>query len=218
MNSMREDGQPENRARCIMLGMKPQQLARLLDVDTSTIRRWAREDFRQFLSPLGQGMNGGHRSFSDQDARIIAWIALMRRQNMPPKDISATLHAAQLAGWRDLPSLPGGIADGEPVALVPREAVEERVRALEEQFRLRIETYLNERAVLQENFARERAALQAKIDDLKTEAARERQRAETEGQRADEAQRTLAKLQADWFALSRQYIDLIAQLSISRNK
>lgn len=163
-------------------------------------------------------MNGGHRSFNDQDARVIAWIALMRAQNMPPKDISATLHAAQAAGWRDLPSLPGGIADGEPVALVPREAVEERVRALEEQYRLRLETFKNESAALKEQHERDRAALVAQIDALKAEAQRERQRADSERQRVAEAEAQLREMYKELFAMNKRYGDLLIQLAVNPNK
>src|SRR5690349_19009996 len=101
--------------------MKPYEIAKLLDVAPTTIRRWARDEYREFLSPMGQGINGGHRSFSDQDARIITWIAIMRGQNMPPAEITAILRSAQAENWRNLPELPGGMVSGEPVAMVPRE-------------------------------------------------------------------------------------------------
>jgi DNA-binding transcriptional MerR regulator len=129
----------------IMIAMKPQQLAKLLNVAPNTVRQWAREDFYEFLSPTAQGGQGAHRSFNDIDARILAWVALMKAQNLPVNEIRMTLKTAQSNGWRDLPPLPGGIVNDEPISVVPREAVEERVKALQERYEIHLQTVIKER-------------------------------------------------------------------------
>jgi DNA-binding transcriptional MerR regulator len=129
--------------------MKPQQLANLLNLSPHTIRKWAREDFTEYLSPMGQGGGGIHRSFNDTDARIIAWIALMKAQNTPLNEIHLTLKAARSNDWRDLPPLPGGMANDEPIAVVPREAVEERFKALQERYETQLKIIAKERDELQ---------------------------------------------------------------------
>lgn len=116
--------------------MKPEELAKRLKVTSATLRNWAAKDVTQFLSPLAQGQNGARRSFNDQDARILGWVAQMREQNLPLADILATLRDAQANNWRGLPDLPG--APEDEVALVPREAVEERVNALKEKYELQL--------------------------------------------------------------------------------
>ncbi len=125
--------------------MKPQQLARLLNVSAVTLRRWAGKEFAEFLSPSAQGASGSKRSFSDTDARILAWVAMLKAQNTPNKDIVATLRSAQANNWHNLPPLPGGMADGEPIPVVPRAAVEERVKALQERYEDQLQIVLRER-------------------------------------------------------------------------
>src|SRR5450432_596531 len=102
----------------IIAFMKPHQLAELLHITPATIRRWAREEYTEFLSPDAQGGNRLHRSFSDPDARVIAWIAQMRAQNMLPANITLALKRAEDGNWRDLPSLPGSAPSDESVALM----------------------------------------------------------------------------------------------------
>src|SRR5690349_17559740 len=106
--------------------MKPQRLAVLLNISAPTLRHWAGKEFAEFLSPLGQGQNGARRSFSDLDCRILAWVSTMKGQNMPLVDIVTTLRNAQAHDWRGLPPMPG--VQSDEMAVVPREAVEERFR------------------------------------------------------------------------------------------
>src|SRR5579871_3890356 len=116
----------------IIAFMKPHQLAELLHITPATIRRWAREEYTEFLSPDAQGGSRLHRSFSDHDARIIAWIAQMRAQNMLPANITLALKRAEDSNWRDLPPLPGSPPSDESVALMPVEAAKARIDALQE--------------------------------------------------------------------------------------
>src|SRR5260370_25461160 len=117
-----------------MSAMKPQQLAQLLKVAPNTIRKWAGKDYAEFLSPSGAGFNGAARTFSEQDARILAWVAEMKARNTPAQEILDVLREAQRDSWRILPALPGGMANDEPVALMPVEAAEERLRALRDRY------------------------------------------------------------------------------------
>jgi len=151
--------------------MKPQQLSKLLDITSSTLRRWAGEEYKEFLSISGQGYNGAHRSFSDQDARIIGWVAMMREKNTSPTDIHATLKSSQANDWRDLPPLPrGGFIEGEPIPVVPREAVEERFVAFQEKYETQIAAIAAERDKLQTELLEKQRELETKQRDL--EAAR----------------------------------------------
>lgn len=115
--------------------MKPNELAKLLNVPTSTLRRWAGKEYADFLSPSGVGNNGAQRSFTDQDARILSWIALMRAQNQPPAEIVAQLRAARETNWQTLPPFQG-MEDNVAVALIPREALAEQVKALADKYDL----------------------------------------------------------------------------------
>jgi DNA-binding transcriptional MerR regulator len=125
--------------------MKPQQLARLLNVADVTLRRWAGKEYAEFLSPSAQGNVGARRSFSDTDARILAWVTAMKAQNMSIQDITATLRAAKEDNWRKLPPLPGGLAGDEPIALMPVETAEERVRALQDRYEMQLRSVIKER-------------------------------------------------------------------------
>lgn len=151
--------------------MKPQQLAKLLNVADSTLRLWAGKEYAEFLSPTAQGPNGARRSFGDTDARILAWVALMRAQNTPMEDIRNVLRQAQSNNWHNLPPLPGGMAVDEPVAMVPREAVEERLRAVQDRYDLQLEAAKKER----EELLTQRSALQERLSKTELENAELRQ-------------------------------------------
>jgi DNA-binding transcriptional MerR regulator len=145
--------------------MKPQQLMKLLDIAPTTLRRWSGEEYGEFLSPNGRGVNGAHRAYTEQDARILSWVKVLRAENVPPDDIITTLRSSQASNWRNLPALPGGFAHDEPIAVVPREAVEERVRGLQERANLEIDTLKREMAQIE----KERDRLQRRVDTLENE-------------------------------------------------
>ena len=123
--------------------MKPHELASRLGISPVTLREWVRESFGEFLSPAAQGANGTKRSFSTLDAQILTWIAQMKAENVPSTEITINLRKAQAEGWRALPPLPP--TEEEMIALVPREAVEERIKALQEQTRLQVAALEKER-------------------------------------------------------------------------
>src|SRR5690349_9666884 len=98
-----------------MASMKPTQLAKLLNIDPATLRVWAGREFNEYLSPSAAGINGARRTFSETDARIMAWVAILKAQNTAPNEIRLTLKQAQADNWRDLPPLPRGLIGDEPV-------------------------------------------------------------------------------------------------------
>jgi DNA-binding transcriptional MerR regulator len=158
--------------------MKPQELAKRLHIADVTLRRWAREEYADFLSPSARAAtNSARRAFTDQDSRILAWVALLRDSNTPHAEIIATLRATQADNWRNLPPFPS--TSNDEIAVVPREAVEERVRALQERFSLELQAAQKERNALERelrSIERERDLVQAQIAELKAENAELHQR------------------------------------------
>lgn len=154
----------------IIADMKPQELANLLKVDPATIRRWAREDFREFLSPNAQGGNSLHRSFDEHDVRVLAWVARLRSQNIPTANITDTLRSAQANHWRDLPPLPGE-AEQESIPLMPESTALAKLDAAEAQHQQEIRAIIKERDAIAERLSKmemENSRLQAKNDELTT--------------------------------------------------
>lgn len=139
--------------------MKPTELAKLLDISPVTLRRWAGQEYAEFLSSSGAGQNGARRTFDDTDSRILALIAEMKAHNASGKEITLALQSARSENWRNLPPL-RGMTGSESVELVSREAVNERLQALRAQYeivvqerddlRLRLDTTLHEKSGLQE--------------------------------------------------------------------
>jgi DNA-binding transcriptional MerR regulator len=148
--------------------MKPQELAKRLNIADVTLRKWAREDYAEFLSPSAQSATkSGRRSFSDQDVRVLTWIAQLRDDNTSPDEIRTTLRSAQQNDWRDLPPFPA--TTGDEITLVPREAVEERFKALQERFDLQVQALVNERDALATQLSASRAEnaeLRARLDNI----------------------------------------------------
>lgn len=153
--------------------MKPQQLAKLLNISPVTLRHWCSSEYGEFLSPTAQGSNGAKRSFTDLDARILSWVAAMKEQNMNTSSILITLRNSKSQNWKDLPALADSALLSEPVEMIPREAVEERIRALQDKFETRLAT-LNERITTLERengkLLTENAELRAELINLTRES------------------------------------------------
>jgi DNA-binding transcriptional MerR regulator len=147
---------------------RPQELADLLNLSPATIRKWASEDYGEYLSPTGQGGQGARRSFTEHDARIIAWIAVMKRENIQAKDILATLKTCQDANWKSLPPIPQATMEGSPIAVMPREAVEEKLIALKEHYELQLVAIQKERNQLQDELVTKQRELDLKSSELET--------------------------------------------------
>lgn len=86
--------------------MKPEQLAKRLNITSAAIRKWTGTDFREFFSPSAAGIKGTRRSFDERDARILAWIAQLKEKNTPTHEIQTILRNAAQRNWQDLPPLP----------------------------------------------------------------------------------------------------------------
>ena len=68
------------------------------DVQPNTIRQWSRT-FADFLEPGANPPNGKTRTYSDDDARVIALVAAMRQDNRPYEAIRAALAAGDRGQW-----------------------------------------------------------------------------------------------------------------------
>ena len=165
-----------------MTMLKPKQLADLLGITDATLRTWVGDgEFAAFLSPQARGGKGARRSYDEQDARILAWIAQMRASNTTRDDIVDTLRASQADRWTDLPPLPRGGAGNAQIAVMPREAVEERFLALREQYDLQLKAVVVEKERLQAELTEVRGeltksqgvntTLQTKLTELSTKEA-----------------------------------------------
>lgn len=153
---------------------KPQELAELLNLSPATIRKWASEEYGEFLSLNGQGGSGARRSFDEHDARIIAWVSNMKQGNIAAKDILSTLRECRQEGWKTLPALPQAVSAGGAIAVVPREAVEERLAALKDHYELQLVAIQKERDQLQTQLTtkqRELELKQSELDVARREAA-----------------------------------------------
>ena len=151
------------------VGMKPQQLATLLNIAPVTLRNWSRETFKDFLSPNAQGDNGAHRSYDDTDARILAWVAELKAKNTPIDQITTVLTASRLKNWVDLPPLPGGMSNDEPISVIPREAAEERLFAIEERFKSQLDAIVKERDELRIRLESSQAEMRSQLESARTE-------------------------------------------------
>jgi len=165
----------------IISPMKPQQLAALLNIAPNTLRKWAGTDYATFLSPGAAGFNGASRTFSDQDARILGWVAELKAKNTPAAEILVMLREAQRDNWRTLPPLPGGMANDEPVALMPVEAAEEKIKALRDRYNMELSLIVRERDELKAQLNtvhEENSELQKRLAEITAKEAELRGRLE----------------------------------------
>ena len=102
--------------------LKTKELADIVGLSTGVIRDWTINQYKSYLSPTAQGGSGRVRIFTDQDAKIIALVAGLRKDGVPHSDIHGTLNTLQSEKWRDLPPLPNAPPGIGPIPMVPREA------------------------------------------------------------------------------------------------
>lgn len=184
---------------------KPQELANLLNLSPATLRKWASEEYGEFLSASGQGGGGARRSFNEHDARIIAWIAAMKQENIPAKEILVSLSESQAQHWQSLPLMPHTTVAGSPIAIMPREAVEERLAALKGHYELQLSAIQKERDQLQTQLAVKQRDLEVKQSEL--EVAR-REAAEALQTQQKEAAGMISNLQQRLTELSTKEAEL----------
>ena len=92
--------------------MKPIEVARLLNLGDSTVRKWA-DEFKDFLSPTAVGGNGQWRDFSERDIRIMALLKQRTEHSVGRPKIIAELKQLRDNNWFELPNLDKG-DDGLP--------------------------------------------------------------------------------------------------------
>lgn len=84
--------------------MKSADVVKLLNLNDSTIRRYAQE-YGEFLSDAGAGGSGHHRNFTEQDVRILRQIHNMKAERARPEDITDALRSLEALNWEPLPAL-----------------------------------------------------------------------------------------------------------------
>jgi DNA-binding transcriptional MerR regulator len=87
--------------------MKSSELCNLLNLNDSTLRKYAKE-YADYLEPVADGGAGHHRNYSERDARIIKLVLDMKAQRQKPEDIDVTLSSLQSSNWERLPALDEG--------------------------------------------------------------------------------------------------------------
>lgn len=145
--------------------MKTGELAKWLGIADITLRQWSANEYREYLSPTGQGGSGRNRVFTDMDARVIAHVVRMKAAGADRDTIHASLKTMQADNWRNLPDMPAAPPDFEPIAMIPREAAENAVTGQRQ-------ALMREISLLQDR-------VDSLVDDLKNErAAKESAQAE----------------------------------------
>lgn len=154
--------------------MQTQELAQRLGLATSTIRLWAREEFKQYLSESGQGGGGRSRYFSDTDARIIAYVATLKNQLVPAAEIHTTLKQLQANGWQDLPLMPAARPGMPPVEFVAKETADTALTLQRQAMLQRLEAAEARAQALEDELKAERqdkARVQAELTEAHQEIA-----------------------------------------------
>lgn len=143
--------------------MKTHELSAYLGVATSTIRTWTSGEFKQYLSPTGQGSDGRVRNFTAQDARIVAFIAALINESRPREEIHTALKRLQSEDWIDLPPMPSAPPGVDSVAMIPEMAAQVAVNTQRSSLLREVAIY-EERAI----------ELQNTVDELRQQLEEER--------------------------------------------
>jgi DNA-binding transcriptional MerR regulator len=85
--------------------MNPTTLAKLLNVDPVTMRRWTLR-FAPYLSPSASPSKGKTRTFTDDDVRVLRYIGILRDTGTDLDEIENRLKELQNNNWADLPPVP----------------------------------------------------------------------------------------------------------------
>lgn len=182
----------------LMKGFKTAQIARIVGVSGSTVRRWA-ADYADHLSATAQPVDtaGGSyaRMYTDEDLKVLWTIHTLSRQGMNQDDIAASLAAGQLINELP-PDIP--IAEDDPVDMIPVSTALERMKSLQ----TRID-YLEDELDRERALASQRAdrilELEHVLGDARAELARkegELQAAELRGKMDAGADRLQGQLEA----------------------
>ncbi len=85
-----------------MNGYLTSHVTKVFDVSPQTVRNWA-EEFSRYLSVSAAPGRGRNRQFSEDDFRVFALVAAMKKSGAPNDEIHVSLAAGQRG---DLPPLP----------------------------------------------------------------------------------------------------------------
>jgi|GEM_PF-2552648 len=88
------------------MNLSTEDLAKWLNLNDGTIRKWTTERYGAFLSAEARGGGGRTRMFNEQDARIFAFIADRKDKGQKRADIEQALESMHLNGWNELPEMP----------------------------------------------------------------------------------------------------------------
>lgn len=140
--------------------MKPYVAAARAGIHVNTVRTWTLDDFKEFFSVNAQGGNRRVRDLNDDDLRVLVYIKELKRRGLNTQEVVASLIEAQRKGFQNLP-LPQNAENVVPMAVIPRQAAEDVIRA--------------ERQILSEHIH----WLEERVDELKNELADVRITSET---------------------------------------
>jgi DNA-binding transcriptional MerR regulator len=153
--------------------LKPADAAKLLGVSASALRTWSIDEFKEYLSPSGQGGDGRYRDFTEVDLRVLNLINEMKKASKPLEEIHITLRALQSGNWERLPSLPQRAMTGSTMGQ-PDSGDSERSRALLQEIALyreqrdELQAQLDQERQANEQLLRELADKERKIGELST--------------------------------------------------
>ena len=85
--------------------MNPTTLAKLLNVDPVTLRRWTVR-YAPYLSPGASPVKGKTRTFTHDDVRVLHYVGILRDTGTQLEEIDVRLKELQDNGWAELPAVP----------------------------------------------------------------------------------------------------------------
>lgn len=109
--------------------MKPSEAAAVIGIAASTIRAWSVGEFKQYLSPTGQGGDGRARNLTEHDIRVLNFINNQKREGVSSDLIHAQLRSMQIEEWDELPPLPTIVSNVASVPMMPIVAADNKIEA-----------------------------------------------------------------------------------------
>lgn len=152
--------------------MKTKELADWLGVSAPSIRLWATEnEFARYLSPTGAGGEGKTRAFSDEDARILAYIGHLKRQGLSREELYLALDRMEQDDWEDLPPMPPPPASMRSLRMIPEMAADTALSSQKSSLMREISILQDRVETLQETLSNERSQSSEKHEALLREIA-----------------------------------------------
>ncbi len=129
--------------------MQSNEAAKLIRIHPNTVRLWTTK-YKEFFSSNGQGGSGSQRSLTEDDVRVLAYIASLKHDGLISDEVVAALKQAHERGFDMLP-LPTSSNNTAIFPVVSREAAETAV--------------VSERKIMAEHIR----WLEGRVDELKGE-------------------------------------------------